>query len=121
MPIRRNSRLNTAVAMAMVRIADKLSSLVNTRAIITVAVGEGFINSIKDLSNIPNNILNSINKSTQTPLRVVEEEGVEALSITGHPLSRDVSYTTQHRSPKTPLPKAIISMGSPHVKSQLSK
>lgn len=119
MPIRHHSSLSTAVAM--VRTAVKLSSLVNIRAIRIVAVGEVSINSIKDRSNNINT-LNSINKKlSRMHLRVVGEEGAEALSITGHPLSRDVSSTNQHRSHRVLSPKASTSMRSLHTRFQSSR
>jgi hypothetical protein len=116
MPTRHHNRLNAAVATAMVRTAVNLSNLVNIRAIRTVAAGGVLFNSIKDRSNT----LNSINKSTRTPSCVVGEEDVEALPIMGHHLSRDASYTTQHRNLKTLSPKANISIISLHVRFRLS-
>jgi hypothetical protein len=52
---------------------------------------------------------------------VVDEEDVEALPIMGHRLSRDASFTNQHRNLRTLTPKANTSMGSLHAKSRLLK
>jgi hypothetical protein len=117
MPIRRRNRLNTVVATAMVRTAVNHSNLVNSRGIRTVGVGEVSHNSIKDSSNT----LNSINKLTRMPSCVVEEVDAEALPIMGLRLSRDASYTNQHRNLRTLTPKANTSMGSLHAKSRLLK
>jgi uncharacterized protein related to proFAR isomerase len=112
MHISHHSRLNTGVASAMVRIVDNLSKTANIRAITTVAVVEASLNSIKGRSNT----LNSINKLTRMPSCVVDEEGVEALPTMGHRLSKDASYTTQHRNLRTLSPKANTSMGSLHAR-----
>jgi len=117
-PIRHHSNLITAVDTAMAKTAVKLSNLVNIRAIRAVVVGGVSINSIKDRSNTLNSINNT---STQMHLRVADVAGAEALSITGHPLSRDVSYTTQHHSHRTLLPKASTLMGSLHARFRSSK
>jgi hypothetical protein len=126
MPTRRRNRPSTVAATAMVRIAASHSNLVNTKAIRTVGVGGDSLNSIKDSSNTLNtlsifNRLNSINKLTRMPSCVADVEDVEALPITAHRLSRDASYTNQHRNLKTLTPKANTSMGSLRARFRLLK
>jgi len=115
MHTRHRNRLNMAVAMVITRTAANPSNLVNTTAIRTVDVGGVSHNSIKARSNILNT-LNNTNKLIRMHSCVVDEEVVEALPTMGHHLSRDASYTIQHRNPKTLSLKASISMGSLHVR-----
>jgi hypothetical protein len=113
------------VATVTVQIAANPTK-VNTKAIRTVGVGEVILNTTKPRSNTLStrstlNNLNSINKLTRMHSCVADAEGVEALPIMAHRLSRDASYTNQHRNLKTLSPKANTSMELLHARFQLLK
>jgi hypothetical protein len=110
------------VATVMVKIAANPTK-VNTKAIRTVGVGEVILNTTKPRSNTlsTRSTLNSINKLTRMHSCVADAEDVEALPIMAHRLSRDASYTNQHRNLKTLSPKANTSMELLHARFQLSK
>ena len=110
------------VATVMVKIAANPTK-VNTKAIRTVGVGEVILNTTKPRSNTlsTRSTLNSINKLTRMHSCVADAEDVEALPIMAHRLSRDASYTNQHRNLKTLSPKANTSMEFLHARFQLSK
>jgi hypothetical protein len=110
------------VATVMVKIAANPTK-VNTKAIRTVGVGEVILNTTKPRSNTlsTRSTLNSINKLTRMHSCVANAEDVEALPIMAHRLSRDASYTNQHRNLTTLSPKANTSMELLHARFQLSK